>query len=369
MVCYTLGAEVRKPIEGCPGFYMRIDEDLRKSVVFLGIADDTPGNGGIHCCGTGFLIGYDTVGYLVTAKHVAQQLNGIPFLVRVNKKDHTSENIHADNVNWFFHPDPSVDVAVIQFHFSRTKTDYDVLYFPDSVLAVGDQIQRDAVKAHGTIGIGDLTYTIGLFRLMSGEKRNLPIVHLGSIAMVPQDEKIPVKDWNNPDKRIFVEGYLVETQAIQGLSGSPVFVRRTLTMPSVPITMLPNLTTQQQIDFFNNSYVSAPQTFVHLLGIWQSSWDAPPDEIMAVQSGRNVRVPVGIGIVVPAQKIIETLELEELVDMRKKIKETRENKAVLEAATTDSAFPVTRINSGNPSHKEDFMRLANEAAKKQPQDD
>jgi hypothetical protein len=80
---------------------------------------------------------------------------------------------------------------------------------------------------HENYGAGSFTYTVGLFRLMSGEKRNLPVCHFGTIAVLPGDEKIPVKDWRDPEKKrlIFVEGYLVETHSLSGLSGSPVFVR------------------------------------------------------------------------------------------------------------------------------------------------
>jgi hypothetical protein len=65
----------------------------------------------------------------------------------------------------------------------------------------------DAIVKHaqlGALGVGDFTYTIGLFRLMSGERRNLPIVHFGTVAMVPGDEKIPVRDWRDKTKRLKV---------------------------------------------------------------------------------------------------------------------------------------------------------------------
>lgn len=80
---------------------------------------------------------------------------------------------------------------------------------------------------NSNIGVGNFTYTIGLFRLLSGEKRNLPVCHFGTIAMLPGDERIPVTDWTDPDgrRRILVEGYLVKSQSLNGLSGSPVFVR------------------------------------------------------------------------------------------------------------------------------------------------
>src|SRR5437764_14482248 len=90
------------------------------------------------------------------------------------------------------------------------------------------------------VGIGDLTYTVGLFRLLSGNKRNLPIVHSGIVSMMPSDERIPVRDWRPPHGRIFVEGYLVETGSLEGLSGSPVFMHPTITVSALPPHFLPD---------------------------------------------------------------------------------------------------------------------------------
>jgi hypothetical protein len=61
------------------------------------------------------------------------------------------------------------------------------------------------------------------------------VVHFGTIALVPHDERIPVRDWRARDRVIQVEGYLVETQSLQGLSGASVFAR-----PSVPMSLSPS---------------------------------------------------------------------------------------------------------------------------------
>ena len=77
MIKYTLGPEHRDYSIGS-GFYMRISDDLRKCVVFLGYKDDTePGN--IKCIGTGFLLRYKDLFHLVTVKHVAIQIRRISF--------------------------------------------------------------------------------------------------------------------------------------------------------------------------------------------------------------------------------------------------------------------------------------------------
>jgi hypothetical protein len=328
-----------------PGFSMRIDDDLKKTVLFFGLEDNTPGKGGINCVGTGFLLGYDggNGAYLVTAKHLAHGLGGNPFLVRVNTKDGGSENIPVDNIRWYEHPDPNVDVAVLPLHLGM-NSNYDALYLPQLMLASDGLVYHETIK---TVGVGDLTFTIGLFRLMSGERRNLPIVHSGSIAMMPRDELIPVRDWRPPGKRIFVEGYLVETNALEGLSGSPVFMRPTASFSWLPANIVPDPRILPPM-----TRALAAREDIKLLGLWQASWDAPPDEVMV---GRGVRVPVGMGIVVPAQKIIDTLEQEELVEMRNDSKARREAEAP--AATPDAAIPMTGGSSAletgldeNPAH-------------------
>jgi hypothetical protein len=306
----------------------------------LAFEDDAPGKGGINCVGTGFLLGYDTCGYLVTAKHLAHGLGDNPFLLRINRKDGTSFNLPAntsfgssqtDNVRWYEHPDPNVDVAVIPLTLPDYTT-FDIQYLPAEQVLVDET----AIKS-GVVGVGDLTYTVGLFRLQSGQKRNLPIVHSGSIALMPSDELIPARDWRPPGKTIFVEGYLVETGALEGLSGSPVFMHPTVQFSTLPANFLPD----PRFGDPRRANALAPSVQVGLLGLWQGSWDAPPDEVMGIPAGRGMRVPVGMGIVVPAQKIVETLEQHELKDMRGRVKAMRERLAASNVASPDSALPMT----------------------------
>ena len=372
----SLGPERLLPFPGTPGLYMRLDDDLRKTVVFFGFDDNTPGKGGIRCVGTGFLVGHDTCGYLVTAKHLAQGLGENPFLVRVNKKGGGSINLPANsgepNIRWYEHPDPNVDVAVMPVTLAE-GSEFDALYLDTETAFANDYLMKA-----GDLGVGDLTYTVGLFRLMSGTRRNLPIVHSGIIAMMPGDERIPVKDWRPPNATIFVEGYLVETGALEGLSGSPVFVRPTKEFSTLPAGFIPD----PRFADPRRANALAPSFAIGLLGLWQGSWDAPPDDVLAAQAGRGVRVPVGMGIVVPAQKIIETLDLEELREMRQRVKTERDRLAAGTAASLDSAIPLatTAVSRAeppetatnpeeNPAHREDFTALIGVASKPKPKGD
>src|SRR5207249_4040069 len=79
------------------------------------------------------------------------------------------------------------------------------------------------------IGIGDAVLISGLFAYLGGEKRNLPIVRMGNIAMMPGTERIPVERHKVRGRTIEdVEGYLIEVRSRSGMSGSPCFVRATI---------------------------------------------------------------------------------------------------------------------------------------------
>jgi len=337
---YTLGPEHRDYSKGL-GFYMRIDDDLRKCVVFLGYETNDPDKGNICCIGTGFLFYYNGVAYLTTVKHVANKLGDSPFIVRVNSINGEAKNLYVDNANWFHHPDNNVDISIIEY--SLEVRYFDALYLIPEIITTIEE--RD-------IYVGDFCYTIGLFRLMYGKMRNLPIVHTGNIAMVPGDEKVPVKN-DITGETEYVEAYLIESHSLAGLSGSPVFVR--------PCSESPLYRNDER--GILGSII--PQKNLYLMGIWMGSWNAPPDQILSaeIERGQIVRVSIGMGVVVPISKLIELLEADEVQKSAKLYK----NKKQVHAAQLDSVIlPSTIIN---PQHKEDFNTLVTAAAKKKSQDD
>ena len=337
-----------------------IDDQMRKCVAFLGYPDTTPGKGGIHCIGTGFFIEHSGALYLITAKHISAELGKDPFLIRLNKHDGTSENLPTDSVDWIEHSDPTVDVAAVAVGIENPLA-YDVRCMSSAV-----HVFKPGEFEKSNIGVGNFTYTVGLFRLLSGEKRNLPICHFGTIAMLPGDERIPVVDWTDLDgeRRLFVDGYLVESQSLDGLSGSPVFVRPELGL-DFSKQMIPNPDNPMP-DI--KPKISAVRDVVKLLGLWQGSWDAPPDEVLAVQTGDDVRVSVGMGIVVPYERIIEVLEMPKAKAHRDQVIASRQMPAarldsVAKRAVAKSSLPAI---DENPNHLEDFTRLVDVAARKKP---
>jgi hypothetical protein len=220
---------------------------------------------------------------LVTAKHVAEKLDKTgSFCIRVNTNDGTSKEFWVDSgidVQWIYHStDASVDAALLIW----SPPDY-VAYkaIPPNMFLTPDILQQKG------IGIGDQTYVTGLFTYLHGSACNMPIVRSGHIAMMPS-ERIRVK-WHNNG----MEGYLIETRSIGGLSGSPVFVERSIKV--------------QPAEHSGSEPLAAGAVF--WLGLVHGHWDIPEDQIGIVTTGnkREDRINSGIASIVPSHKILEII--------------------------------------------------------------
>jgi hypothetical protein len=147
------------------------------------------------------------------------------------------------------------------------------------------------------IGPGDIVYTVGLWRFLQGKKRNKPFVHVGHIGMIPQDDKLSVENWVVGGPRsVDVEAYLTEGEPLNGASGSPVFVRRSLELGPGSYRGDANARTWM--------YGS-----VWLLGLMSDAYfERVPIERLETEK----LVPRGVNIVVPSMKINEVLNKDEL---------------------------------------------------------
>jgi hypothetical protein len=168
---------------------------------------------------------------------------------------------------------------------------WDVAYYE-----LGDRVQPSSSSYR--VLCGDDICIVGLFHWHSGQERNVPIVHSGAIALLPDpDEKVLIKNraTGNAER---VEVYLVEALTFEGLSGAPVFHREPVALRTFPE--------------HNGGPVLAP-TGAQLLGVYSGAWDGPPSELLRVdrnwETGR--RIPAGMGLVVPAERIVETIKSNE----------------------------------------------------------
>ena len=279
---------------------MRISENVKKCVVFIGIKKLDEPVDKIKYCGTGFFVSVPSkipnrsFPYLVTAKHVARAVEGSDFYIRTNAKDGTSTIFKAGNeVKWCFHPDTTHPADVAVYHFPLTTDLYKTL--DCEMIEVGMLLTENKRQEEG-IGEGDETFSVGLFSKHTGNEKNLPIIRMGNIAMI-SDEPVQTTQFGNMD------AYLVEMRSIGGHSGSPVFV-----LKPIPIAI-------------DDWLVPTSRWRVYLLGLIHGHWDielGKSGDATQVDESKS-RVNAGIAMVVPACKILETINCQELEDLRNSI--------------------------------------------------
>lgn len=288
------------------GGSVRILDSLKNACVFLG-KETAAGN--IHWGGTGFFVGIPLESdpdvcarYLVTAGHVADQLESGKFFVRVNKTGGGTAELEfpttgiyqADKQKWYRHPSKFTDVAV--YPCSPNPSLFDFMSIP-----IG-QFLNDKITQEYQIGIGDETVMIGLFSKHKGDTKNIPILRLGNLCMFPDESIARVKGAGGAVDSM--NAYLVEVRSTGGLSGSPVFVKRTV------VLTLPDQQGRPQ--------KMQGEGEIHLLGLAQGHWEIDPKDRnnIFIRSGTEESINLGIALVVPAYVIREVLEQDELAALR-----------------------------------------------------
>jgi hypothetical protein len=125
----------------------------------------------------------------------------------------------------------------------------------------------------------------------------MPIIRHGNIAMMPKEQI--------QTELGYADVYLIEARSLGGLSGSPVFVRPTI------CTAIPD----NQWGLKHNFSYGHGAT---LLGLMHGHWDVKESEMNKAffTHDRKHGVNYGIAIVVPAYKIVETLNRPELIELR-----------------------------------------------------
>jgi len=161
---------------------------------------------------------------------------------------------------------------------------WDLLAFPMTGAATSE------VRAKEEIGLGDEVFLTGLFERHYGTTRNIPILRTGAIAAMPEEPIYWTRTTVEGDRAVSMDAYLIEARSIGGLSGSPVFVYVGSTRRTGSGAVA----------------IRAGRTY-YLLGLMHGHWDAPPDALSDSDEMRAEAVNMGIGIVVPVEAIMETL--------------------------------------------------------------
>jgi len=317
---------------------MHVGSRVHRTVAFVGLRDvKSPGH--IDCHGTAFFVAHEQHYYLLTSRHVVEPLEGSQLTVRVNGKEVGAGLLHVDDV-WQYHPDPLVDLAAIPFLISGNF--FDVEYIRSEDFLTEEKIREQQID------VGDFCYTVGLFKFVYGTKNSFPLVHTGHICLMPpKGEKIPITN-KLSGKLNEVETYLIEGGAMDGASGSPVFARASYRV--------------RQIKGAGGEEPILADGRVQLLGMFAGNYMLPPDDTTAKAHGisKSTTTPLGIGLVVPAYKILELLNVEKFKGPRE---EAKKNRAAQQASRDAPKQP--KENDGNPNHKEDFTALLGAAARKQ----
>jgi hypothetical protein len=308
---------------------VRVPDQILKTAVFLG--KDEP-SGRVYG-GTGYIVSVDygpgytftretegvkstsryPIMFLVTAAHVAEKLDGFDFYIRANKKrDGSLAEIKQDcSTRWWYHPTErgAVDVALM---ILPVKEVLGLDIVPIAVpMFIGEEMIGDR-----NLGIGDEVFVAGLFKNAKGSAKNIPIVRIGNVAMMP-DEKIFFPTEERQDQWLYAD--LLELHSIGGLSGSPVFIRETIRI---------NAGVRMHTDFALNA-VNSPAPDIpgmetvelagvgrfHFFGSIIGSWRVQGTFGDVREEARNM----GIAPMVPARKILEVLRQPELLSEMNKI--------------------------------------------------
>ena len=338
-----MGGEPLYYLEQPKGILMRIADQVKKCVGFVGIRDGA----GIRYGGTVFFVKIRDENlrfvYMVTAKHVAEAVEGSDCVIRVNDKRGKCVTIEASGIKWWYHPTESatVDSAVRPFRHQGNEH-LDVMTLVDTIFATPELIEEYE------IGIGDEVYITGLFTRITKTEKNQPLVRTGNIAMMP-DEKIEFPSLGP------IDAYIIEARSIGGLSGCPVFARQTV---STPIVEEPD---GPPIGKFKRLYGGGS---VYLLGSMIGHWQVPRDFDPTLSEAVNM----GLSAIVPTYKILEVINQPELIEMRRLAKEDEKKRAALTTVLDSSLTQTTAegLEIPVPSENQFFTDLEKASRKIQP---
>jgi hypothetical protein len=281
---------------------MQIPDEVRKAVFFVCFMK----NDEVRLAGTGFFVSLPVGGnsdnmfvYLITAKHVIVNARNHSddgkIWIRLNTRAGEAALVDFDVSAWKEHPsDSTVDAMVL--HWSFDIAQYDYLTLPARMVATDRIFQRESIS------VGDEVFLTGLFVNHYGKQKNIPIVRIGNIAAMPE-EPVQTREFGS------VYAYLIEARSIGGLSGSPVFVH---------VSGLRSI---------NGVPTLSPNQF-YWLGLMHGHWDLPvtAQDTVVADSLSKEAVNMGIGIVIPATKIMEIINQPYFDEIRHEITNIHERR-------------------------------------------
>ena len=202
---------------------MRIADEYLQSSVYI-YPDEASAKAGKWAGGSGFLVHsewmdgekHSTADFVVTNRHVLKNIvdrdTKMPAdpIVRLNRRDGTSDPIHTNRLRWKNHPDGD-DIAALRFE--ALSEEHECMPVDERAFLTPMHISNE------NIGIGDDVAMIGRLVGHDGDVRNSPTARFGVISMMPGD-----KFKNDFDHR--QESFLMDCPSISGFQWIPsVLVR------------------------------------------------------------------------------------------------------------------------------------------------
>ncbi len=236
--------------------------------------------------------------YAITNRHIVKEMKGEDqkLFIRVNMIDGDIDFLEIEPHSWVFH-DLGHDLAICPVPVVFGKHRVEV--FPHN------QLLKESNVEEIDLGVGSEIVTFGRFKTHEGKQQNIPVARFGYISMMP------IEPIYNKYLQINQESFLVECHSASGYSGSPVTVTVGLTRhePEIPS---PGKSTK---------IIHEGRTF--LIGI---VWAHMDEYTRVVDKQDNVindewyvKYNTGMMAVVPAWRIIELLESDELAQKRQQI--------------------------------------------------
>ncbi len=235
-------------------------------------------------------------------------------MVRLNAMDGTLTD--REIPEWTLHPTADVAVARIT---DRTRLRVKFVSISHALEPESEKREQDRSQ----VALGDRVYFIGrLPGITAMGRENVPMVRTGGLGRLDQPE-VPIE---NPDGSVsLVTAHLIDCCSVAGFSGAPCFVEydRVTIHYSDPTTLIGSKT-----------QVEHTTTLLGLISRHFDDWAkarTTGDILGTIESRMNS----GVGIVTPAHVIRETLDVEELVEVRERC--NRE----LEAEGEDPGSPAS----------------------------
>jgi hypothetical protein len=333
---------------------MRVSEKSYKSVVFIG--GETP-NGFIPE-GTG-LIGVFrredvTCVFVITARHVIDAIPRDQLAIRLNRKSGGAESLRVHQAATIMRFRPrAIDLAFIAMDIDPSIYDVTALEIDKS------KWNAEMESAGTTPHAGDQIAVVGLYTSHYGKEKNAPVVRIGHLASLHNDEPVLTH-------RGYVPAFLAEVHSIAGLSGSPVYWSppggdEKVIKAQLALGILVGYHTTRT----RGEEIEVPKLQPLDLAVdFENEGDGEDD---AKWSDEN---RTGFGVVLPIGMIFQAFELENVrAFLEAGFKAFLQSSGYRDASGGFFSDALSPPSDANPTHREDFTSLLTAAVKKPAQED